>query len=182
MKCDVIDDVKLFPTVYRRIYSTVYHRINCSKYLMASNQKSRYKSKCIRIAHCITFYLIVESRSSLKILIRLHAYASQSDPHCLPLPLGAFSCIIWTLSMLGNFTWIFLLSADSFKFLERFFQKHYQSVKQIVSRSGPTHCRAWSGYKLFAKVISRQQKKSPAGGVKLFHFGWLNVIHAFTPC
>ena len=30
-KCDVINDVKLFPTVYRRIY--------CSKFLTLSNQK-----------------------------------------------------------------------------------------------------------------------------------------------
>ena len=40
-KCDVINDVKLFPTVYRRIY--------CSKCFTLSNQRSRYKSKCIRI-------------------------------------------------------------------------------------------------------------------------------------
>ena len=31
MKCDVINDVKLFPTVYRRIY--------CCKFLTLSNQK-----------------------------------------------------------------------------------------------------------------------------------------------
>ena len=35
-KCDVINDIKLFPTVYRRIY--------CRKLLTLSNQKSRYKS------------------------------------------------------------------------------------------------------------------------------------------
>ena len=40
-KCDVINDVKLFPTVYRRIH--------CRKFLTLSNQKSRYKSMCIRI-------------------------------------------------------------------------------------------------------------------------------------
>ena len=40
-KCDVINDVKLFPTVYRRI--------NCRKFGTLSNQTSRYKSKCIRI-------------------------------------------------------------------------------------------------------------------------------------
>ena len=40
-KCDVINDVKSFPTVYRRIY--------CRKFLTLSNQKSGYKSKCIRI-------------------------------------------------------------------------------------------------------------------------------------
>ena len=40
-KCDVINDVKLFLTVYRRIY--------CRKFLMLSNQTPRYKSKCIRM-------------------------------------------------------------------------------------------------------------------------------------
>ena len=40
-KYDVINDVKLFPAVYCRIY--------CRKFLMLSNQKSRYKSKYIRI-------------------------------------------------------------------------------------------------------------------------------------
>ena len=42
-RCDVINDVKLFPTVYRRIY--------CRKFLTLSNQTSRYKLKCIRIVH-----------------------------------------------------------------------------------------------------------------------------------
>ena len=39
--CDVINDVKLFPTVYCRMY--------CCKFLTSSNQTSRYKIKCIRI-------------------------------------------------------------------------------------------------------------------------------------
>ena len=41
VKGDIIDDVKLFATVYRRIY--------CRKFLTLSNQTSRYKCKCIRI-------------------------------------------------------------------------------------------------------------------------------------
>ena len=44
-KCDIINDVKLFPTVFRRIY--------CSKFLTLSNQTSRYKSNCIRIIFCM---------------------------------------------------------------------------------------------------------------------------------
>ena len=44
----LINDVKLFPAVYRRIY--------CHKYLTLSNQTSRYKSKCIRI---YLFYLFL---------------------------------------------------------------------------------------------------------------------------
>ena len=43
-------------------------------------------------------------------------------------------------------------------FFKKFFQEHYQSVKWFGSRSGPTVCRSWSGSKLFATVISRQQK------------------------
>ena len=43
-KCDVINDVKLFPALYRRIYYR--------KFLTLSNQTQKqvhYKSKCIRI-------------------------------------------------------------------------------------------------------------------------------------
>ena len=43
-----------------------------------------------------------------------------------------------------------------------FFQYH-RGVKQFGSRSGPTFCRAWSGSKLFAKVIIRQQKSPLVG-------------------
>ena len=42
-KCDVINDVKLFPTVYHRIY--------CCKLLTLSNQTLHYKPKCIRIIY-----------------------------------------------------------------------------------------------------------------------------------
>ena len=38
---EIIIDVKLFPTVFRRIY--------CRKFLRLSDQTSRYKTKCIRI-------------------------------------------------------------------------------------------------------------------------------------
>ena len=41
MKGDLYDDLKLFSTVYCRIY--------CRKFLMLSNQISGYKHKCIRI-------------------------------------------------------------------------------------------------------------------------------------
>ena len=40
-KGDIIDDVKLFPTVYCRIY--------CRKFLTLSNPTPRYRSKYIRI-------------------------------------------------------------------------------------------------------------------------------------
>ena len=36
--------------------------------------------------------------------------------------------------------------------------QYLQGVKQFGSRSGPTKCRAWSGSKLFANVISRCQR------------------------
>ena len=44
MICDVLNDVKLFPTVYHRIY--------CLKFLTLANQASHYKIKCIRIIVC----------------------------------------------------------------------------------------------------------------------------------
>ena len=55
-RCEVINEVKLLPTVYRRIY--------CCIFLKLSNQTSRYNSKCIRMRYiysclaflpCITF-------------------------------------------------------------------------------------------------------------------------------
>ena len=52
-----------------------------------------------------------------------------------------------------------LLSAECFKiyFFKKFFQEHYQSVKQFGSKSGLTFCWSWSWSRLFAKAISRQQ-------------------------
>ena len=38
-KCDVINDVKLFPTVYHRIY--------CRKFLTLTNQTLRYKKSAL---------------------------------------------------------------------------------------------------------------------------------------
>ena len=52
-KCDVINEVKLF--------STVYHRIYCRKFLMLSNQTSRCKSNCIRISFYIALIAIIVS-------------------------------------------------------------------------------------------------------------------------
>ena len=46
---DVINDVKLFPPVYRRIY--------CRKFLTLSNQTSCYKIKCIRIQYLFNYSL-----------------------------------------------------------------------------------------------------------------------------
>ena len=71
--------------------------------------------------------------------------------------------------MLGNFACFFFFSSvDFFKinFFKIIFQEYHQSVKQFRSRSGPTFRRAWSGSKLFAKVISRW-KKSPLVGKEL---------------
>ena len=50
MRCDIIYDIKLFPTVY--------HRINCRKFL-TSNQISGCKIKCIRIIFGGYFYLAI---------------------------------------------------------------------------------------------------------------------------
>ena len=67
-----------------------------------------------------------------------------------------------TICMLGNFACIFVVCGFFFIFLNNFFKniyrEYYQSVKQFGSGSGPTFCRAWSGSKRFAEVISRRQK------------------------
>ena len=56
---------------------------------------------------------------------------------------------IWWLSCLLTFFKI--------NYFLKFFQEHYQSVKWLWSRSGPTFCWSWSGSKLFAKVTSIHQ-------------------------
>ena len=65
----------------------------------------------------------------------------------------------------------FLSSVDLFFSKIHFFKKKsfrntIRVSKEFGSRSGPTFCRAWSGSKLFAKVISRWQK-SPIVGKEL---------------
>ena len=61
--------------------------------------------------------------------------------------------------MLGNFAC--LLSYEYFFFKitfqnkKKIFQEYHKSVEEFWSRSGPIFCRAWSGSKLFAKVIRR---------------------------
>ena len=66
-KCDIINDAKLFPTVYRRIY--------CCKNLTLSNQMSLYKSKCIRICIiCIKHHFKISDRHKFlvqKIVMRI---------------------------------------------------------------------------------------------------------------
>ena len=58
MKCDVINDVKLFSTVYRRIYSC--------KFLTLSNHMSCYISKCISISGEMIAILERTHRTSCK--------------------------------------------------------------------------------------------------------------------
>ena len=61
------------------------------------------------------------------------------------------------LPWLGNSS-RFLPSSDCFHnqlFRKFFFQEYNQSVKQFVSRSGPTFSWAWFGSKLFSKVIRK---------------------------
>ena len=64
-KCDVINDVKLLSTVYRRIY--------CHKFFTLSNQKSHYKSKFIRIPYLIYTFISYSVRRDLKGSITLKA-------------------------------------------------------------------------------------------------------------
>ena len=75
-----------------------------------------------------------------------------------------------TLCMLGNFACFFVIWGFFFFFFffcfffkltfffKKIVQEYHQSVKQFGSRSGSMFCWAWSGSKLFAKVISRRQK------------------------
>ena len=90
---------------------------------------------------------------------RIHSYLTLCT-------LGYFACFFFCR------LWIFSLLFFFFFFLIKLYKKsfgiYHQSVKQFGSRSGPMFCRAWSGSKLFAKVISRRQK-SPRAWKELTH-------------
>ena len=69
-----------------------------------------------------------------------------------------------SIKLVACWTICFFVVCDFF-FLLNFFKKSFRitiSVKQFGSRSGPTFCRAWSGSKLFAKIISIRQKSPQA--------------------
>ena len=92
----------------------------------------------------------VESRWRIPLLIVRHFLAQT-------LSLSPFHHLDrTTLCMLGNFRAFCRLRI--FFFFKQIFQEYHQSVKKFGPRFGPTICRAWSGSKLFAKVISRRQK------------------------
>ena len=64
------------------------------------------------------------------------------------------------LCLLGNSACFFVVCWFFSKstFPKEIFQECNQSVKQFWFRSGRMLCRAWSGSKLFTKVISRQHQ------------------------
>ena len=84
-KCDVINDIKLFPTVYPRIY--------CCKFLMLSNQMSHYKSMCIRIHNIVLLLTSMISEAIVESCQSLRCWHSQSMIDLMP-HFGSFSCYI----------------------------------------------------------------------------------------
>ena len=64
-KCEVFNNFKLFPTVYRRIY--------CRKFLTLSNQTSCYKINCIRMP---LIYLCILPLAPLCILVMRYVQCS----------------------------------------------------------------------------------------------------------
>ena len=71
-----------------------------------------------------------------------------------------FVIVNLTLGIMGNFSCFCyrLLTLFKVNFIKKFLQEYYQSAEWFGSESGPSFCRSRSGSKLFAKVISRQQK------------------------
>ena len=73
--CDVINDVKLFSTVYRRIY--------CRKFLMLSYQTSRNKTKCIKIVQCLQNVLVQRCRKPIFAIFLSHSATFLQPSICL---------------------------------------------------------------------------------------------------
>ena len=99
-KCDIVNDVKLFPTVYCRIYSR--------KFLTLSNQTSRYKSKCIRISYqSAKTYLVGTQNDRLneypKHVLKLMGkkiFTFYAQKFLLSKPVSSLSCWIYTTLLL----------------------------------------------------------------------------------
>ena len=73
-----------------------------------------------------------------------------------------FFCCFFVVCGIFYFIFFFFKKKKKKKKKKKILQEYHQSAKQFESRSGPTFCRVWSGSKLFAKFISRQQKSQPA--------------------
>ena len=69
---------------------------------------------------------------------------------------------------------LLLLTFSKLTFLKKFFQEYHQNqnVKQFWSRSGPTFCRAWSGFKTVCKGY--QQMTLVGKELKIFGLPLLN--------
>ena len=83
----------------------------------------------------------------------------------------------------SNYNWCFSYFSKLTFFFQKFFQVHYQSVKQFGSRSGSTECWAWSGSKQFSKITSRLQKLPLAGKdltYKFYKCHWRSSHYAVT--
>ena len=56
-----------------------------------------------------------------------------------------------------------LLPFFKINFFKKLFQKHFQSVKQFRSRSGPTQCRSWSRVQTVCKGYQQTTKVTATG-------------------
>ena len=90
--------------------------------------------------------------------------------HCLSKYLSCVSSINSLHAGLLFVPFCRLLTFFKINFFQKFFQEHYQNVKQFGSRSVLMFCRSLSGSELFANVISRQKVTASKERVKRFKF------------
>ena len=87
----------------------------------------------------------IGGQQSLKRAIRLRGLLHSTNKKMMLIPSLSFGICYFSLF----FVICYFFQNQIFQI---FFLDFLQSVKQLGSRSGPTFCRAWSGFKLFAKV------------------------------
>ena len=135
------------------------HNLNMSKkkHYLCEDGIEKYVTELIQAMSCLVFdnlwFLIF---SSLALILLSKVYVLGHIHFCLP---ARHNLLQWSNSLpSGKFFMDFCRLLIFFKidFFKKFFQEYHQSVKQFGSRSGPTFCPAWSGSKLFVKVISRR--------------------------
>ena len=97
----------------------------------------------------VTLTLTLLSGLISRFFVLYYSYLSSNVSYARPIPFGAFVTCLWHF-LFFNIS-LFLVVA----FSKMIFREYQLNAKQFGSRSCPTFCWAWSGSKLFAKVISR---------------------------
>ena len=122
--------------------SLIYFAVTMTSFFLIGDKKRRDTVQCIRYVPSLDYYISCSQKGTVALWTSKVCYA------IIILVIAIHLEMFYAFFGVG---WFFF----KINFFKKLFQEYHFSVKQIGSRSGLTFCRAWSGSKLFAKVISR---------------------------